>query len=90
MTKRSQKLANMIVATNGKFFKVQFIKRDGSVRDMTARTGVRRHLRGGGMSFDPSDKDMIVVFDSVKRDYRMVNLKTMQSFRCGATKWRKS
>ena len=39
-------ITDMIKSTKGKFFSVTFIKKDGSVRKMTARLGVRKGING--------------------------------------------
>jgi len=41
-----EKIVASIKATNGAIFGVEFIKKDGSLRKMTCRTGVKSHLRG--------------------------------------------
>ena len=66
---------------NGKIFSVTFVKKDGSLRKMTARLGVKKDLKGVGLSFDPASKQLVVVFDMHKRAYRMINLQTIISFK---------
>lgn len=56
----------------GRFFSVAFIKRNGEHRKMICRKGVSRHLRGGKLSYDPEDYRLMVVWDTVKRDYCMI------------------
>ena len=70
-----------ILATKGKIFGVTFIKKDGTTRNMTARLGVRKDLKGIGLSFSPDERNLIVVFDMQKKAYRMVNLSTIISIR---------
>lgn len=64
--------------SNGKFFHAQFIKKNNELREMTCRLGVKKHLRGGELAYDPLAKKLLPVFDVVKKEYRMVNLETMQ------------
>jgi hypothetical protein len=60
--------------SSGRVFGVTFIKRTtGEVRDMNCRGGVRKHLRGGELAYDPKAKRLITVFDMAKGDYRMIN-----------------
>lgn len=66
---------------NGKIFSVTFVKKDGTLRKMTARLGVKKDLKGVGLKFDPAEKNLLVVFDMHKRAYRMINLKTIISFK---------
>ena len=69
-----------ILATNGRFFSVSFIKKDGTERRMTARLGVKKGIKGVGLKFNPSDHNLMVVYDIHKRAYRMINLLTIFKF----------
>lgn len=70
-------MKDQILAKGGRIFSVTFIKKDGSLRRMVARLGVRKGVKGVGMSFSPSDKGLMVVFDMHKREFRMINLNTI-------------
>ena len=70
-----------ILATRGKFFSVSFIKKDGTERKMTARLGVKKDIKGVGLKFNPSERNLIVVFDIHKKAYRMINLSTILTFK---------
>ena len=72
---------DQILATNGRFFSVSFIKKDGSERKMTARLGVKKDIKGVGMKYDPLERNLIVVFDIHKKAYRMINLSTIFKFK---------
>lgn len=80
----------LINQTNGRFFQVTFIKRDGTTRHMTARLGVRKHVRGTGMAYSPRDKGLMTVWDTVKKEYRMIPTVASRilSFKCGKLTWR--
>ena len=60
-----------------KFFTVSFIKKDGTLRKMNARLGVKKHLKGGVSKYDIDH--LLTVFDMVKREYRTINLETITS-----------
>lgn len=77
----TQQIAELIKGTKGKFFSVEFIKKDGSLRRMTARLGVRKGITGKGMAFNPSEKELMVVWATDKKNYRMINLKTITSLK---------
>jgi hypothetical protein len=77
------KAKNMLAKTNGEFFSVQFIKKDGSVRDMVCRTGVTKHLKGGELAFDPAEKGLMVVYEMNVDGYRMINLKALKKVTVG-------
>jgi hypothetical protein len=70
-------MKEQILSKGNKIFSVTFIKKDGSTRRMVARLGVRKGVKGVGMSFSPSEKNLMVVFDMHKRGFRMINLETI-------------
>ena len=74
-------MREQILATNGRFFSVSFIKKDGSERKMTARLGVKKDIKGVGLKFNPTERNLIVVFDIHKKAYRMINLSTILTFK---------
>ena len=78
-------LANIIENTNGKFFGVTFVKNDGTIREMQARTGVTKYLVNPGAA--PKNKTAqqqkyINVYDCQKKGYRSINRDTILSVRC--------
>ena len=74
-------MKDKILATNGKFFSVSFVKKDGTTRKMTARLGVKKDIKGVGLKFNPTERNLIVVFDIHKKAYRMINLSTILTFK---------
>ena len=72
-------LIKMIKGTKGAFFTVTFVKKDGSIRTMNSRLGVKKYLRGGTLPYDPIKKGLIPVFDVKLKEYRMINQKTIIS-----------
>lgn len=72
-------LAAVIEASNGKFISVTFTKKDGSVRVLVGRLGVKKHLKGGESTLD-ADK-YITIFDTQNGGYRAINRETIQSVR---------
>jgi hypothetical protein len=67
--------AKMINETNGKVFTCHFIKRStGDLRIINCRTGVKKHLKGGELPFDPREKKLRTVFDMQNKGYRMISL----------------
>jgi hypothetical protein len=66
------------MVADGKIFSVEFVKKDGSLRKMNARLGVTKHLKGVGLSFNPTEKNLLPVFDLQKEAYRMINASTIQ------------
>lgn len=74
-------MREQILATNGRFFSVSFVKKDGTERKMTARLGVKKDIKGVGLKFNPTERNLIVVFDIHKKAYRMINLSTIFKFK---------
>lgn len=69
----------IIKGTRGKIFSATFIKKDGTLRKMTARLGVRKGVTGAGLKFDPRERSLVVVYEMSKKSYRMINLSTIKS-----------
>ncbi len=67
-----------ILSSTGQIFTAEFIKKDGTVRVMNCRTGVKKHLKGGKLAFDPAKYRLLPVYDLKHRGYRFVNLKTLR------------
>jgi hypothetical protein len=62
------------VRNEGKVFSVTFVKKDGSVRKMVARLGVRSYLTGGKPKYNADDRGMVVVFSMDDLGYRTITL----------------
>lgn len=74
----NQELQSLIrEAKGGRIFSAVFIKKDGTERKMVCRCGVKKYLTGEGMKYNPADYGLLTVFDMQKREYRMINLKTL-------------
>jgi hypothetical protein len=70
-----QQAIDRIKSQGGKIFSVRFIKRTtGEERKMVCRLGVKSHLKGGTLAYNPSEKALLTVFDVQKQDYRSINL----------------
>lgn len=67
------------IIKSGKFFSCSFTKKDGSVRYLLGRSGVKKYLRPNskGRSYDPSELGYLSVYDLHSKDYRLVNLQTI-------------
>lgn len=60
------------------FFSVHFIKKNGELRKMVCRLGVKKGVKGVGMSYNPTEKGLLCVYDVAKRAFRMINIRTIQ------------
>ena len=82
----NETLLDVIRKTNGKFFKVLFVKKDGSLREMTCRLGVKKDLRGGKSTTEHLD-NIVTVYDVLAKGYRNINLDTVKYFKCGGVEY---
>jgi hypothetical protein len=62
-------------------FTVEFVKKNGDLRSMNCRLGVTKHLKGGEQAYEPSDYDLVCVFDMKKQAYRSINLNTLKTIK---------
>lgn len=66
-------------------FTVTFVKKDGTLRVMNARLGVKKYIRGGNEIANAKRKttltenNMLSVYDIKEKDYRTINLNTVVS-----------
>jgi hypothetical protein len=67
------------IIKSGLFFSAEFIKKDGSVRKVRARSGVKKYLKPNAKprTYNPSELGYITIFDLDKEDYRLINLQTL-------------
>ncbi len=79
----TSQLKKILLGTNGKIFSVSFYKKNGEVRDMVARLGVKSRAinPNNPSSALKKGKPYILVFDMQKDGYRIVNYKTIQSIK---------
>ena len=80
-------LKSMIKNTNGKFFTCFFVKKDGTLRKMTARVGVKKGLANNGFVREEKD-NLVCVYDMVAHDFRFINLSTLKSLKCGKLEYK--
>lgn len=67
------------IIKSGLFFSAEFIKKDGSVRKINARSGVKKHLRPDAKprTYNPGELGYANVWDRQIKDYRLINLQTL-------------
>jgi hypothetical protein len=75
------KVENVIELLGDKIFTVTFVKKDGTVRVLNGKTGVKKHLKGGELGYDPISKGLIPVFDLKSEGYRMINSQTVKEIK---------
>jgi len=69
----------------GTIFSVEFIKKDGSLRKMVARLGVKKGVKGVGMAYNPTEKGLLPVYDMQKLAFRMIVINTIQKLQIRGT-----
>jgi hypothetical protein len=65
----------------GKFFTITFVKKDGTIRTINGRTGVKKHLKGGVSTLD-KDK-FLTVYSIADAGYRAINKNTILTISIG-------
>lgn len=80
-------ITELVNETNGKFFSVDFIKKDGSIRKMVCRKGVKKYLKGGDKK---TPNTVITVFDVNKKEYRCFYPENVINFKCGKLNWNRN
>ena len=83
----------LIKDTKGKFFTVTFVKKDGTIRVMNARLGVKAYLKGGELPYNPEEKGLIPVWDPVAHKatgngYRMISINTISALKIGSNEYK--
>ena len=58
-------------------FHVVFLKKSGELRRMSCMLGVKKHLKGGKLSYNPKERNNLIVFDTQKGGYRTINIDTL-------------
>ena len=71
------RVLQVLEENGGKFFSCKFRKQDKTIREMSCRTGVKRHLRGGKNKVQKNSNGLLTVWDRVAEDYRCINIETM-------------
>ena len=69
------------IPNKNKIFRVTFRKKDGSIRHMVARFGVKKYSKGIGMLYNAASRNNIVVFSMHDVAYRTFNIKRLLSFK---------
>jgi len=67
------------IIKSGRFFSCEFTKKDGSIRYLLGRSGVKKYLRPNPkpQAYNPQELGYLSVYDIQEKDYRLVNLQTL-------------
>lgn len=77
MTTDNDTISEIKTLAKGTIFTAVNVKRNGETRRYVCRLGVRKHLKGGELPYNPAERHLLTVFDMQKKEYRMINLKTL-------------
>jgi hypothetical protein len=69
----------------GRIFTAEFTKKDGTVRKIRARLGVKKGLKGGELKYDPADFNNLIVWDLDKKDYRTIKFDNLRNIKYDGT-----
>lgn len=75
----SKVFASLIEQSNGKMVTVSFIKKDGSLRVLNGRIGVKKYLKGG--KINTNTDEYINIYDVKNQGYRSINRNTIVALR---------
>lgn len=68
------KLDALRALVGGTIFAATFVKRDGSIRTGTFRTGVRQGVNGVGLAYDPKERGNLIVWDTRAKAFRTIKM----------------
>lgn len=80
-------LEDLFLKQMGRFVGVDFIKKDGTVRQLNGRLGVVKHLKGGTNTVESAATPYLVIYDVKTPGYRAVNLATVGRVRALNTRY---
>ena len=69
-------IKDVLNSANGTFIAVTFVKKDGTVRVLNGRTGVKKYVVGGGK---PSPDNIVKIFDVKAKGYRSFDVSRVTS-----------
>ena len=81
---RHEQVKEILNGAGAEFFTCVFVKRTtGEIRTMNCRRGVVKHLKGGKAAYNFGEKNLLPVWDCVKREYRVIPLENVLEIRLG-------
>jgi hypothetical protein len=71
-------LESFLEKTKGRIFRCWFVKRkDGAIRSILCRTGVHKNLKNKGLAYNPSEKNLVLVYDLSFHNYRFIPMENI-------------
>ena len=81
------KVSDLINKNRNKIFSCVFVKKDGAIRTMNCRMGVKKGIKGTGKSISSPSNSYLTVFDMNKDQFRVINLETMLIINIGGKQY---
>ena len=80
-----EQLRSTINSTHSRMFVVSFIKQDGTIRTMYAKTGVKRCLskKPNKRKVVNNNPNIVRVYDCQSKSYKSFKLENVLEFKCG-------
>lgn len=75
-TLTKDQLRYILKNSKGKLMTVVYKKKNGQLRVLNTRTGVKQNITGKGLAYDPEKYGYVIAWDMQKRNYRTVNPET--------------
>ena len=79
ITINKNKAKELIKESKGKIFNTSFLKKDNTIRILTGRLQVTKHLKENAKEqpYDPNKYNLQPVYDLKAKGYRMINFDTL-------------
>ena len=87
-TINTDKAKELIKETNGRIFSSTFIKKDNTIRTLTARLGKRYKSKTGREApYNAKEFNLLPVYDMSKKAFRMLNFNTLLTLTINKNKY---
>ena len=88
-TINKNKAKELIKGSKGLIFSTTFIKKDNTIRTLTGRLQVTKHLKENAKKqpYNPNKYNLQPVYDLKAKVYRMLNLNTLLTLNINANKY---
>jgi len=85
----TDKAKELIKETNGRIFSSTFVKKDNSIRTLTARLGKKYKSKTGRKApYKAQNYDLLPVYDMQKKAFRMLNFNTLLTLTINKTNYK--
>jgi len=82
-TLNREQLKYILKNSKGKIMTIAYRKKDGTLRTINTRTGVKKDITGKGLTYNPDEYGYVILWDLNKKAYRTVNVDTVTTLKGG-------